>query len=1044
MLAPHLSALVLAVSGRPRFTLRRRHFSLVICLALTAAASPSSAANGIWSSTAASGSWQTTTNWLSGIVPAPRRVPRTRTRLRSTPAARRPSSVRIPIVISRTSSSTRRPRSIRSACRLATRLLLTSGGEIQIASTFSGVGVSEGVGAPLKLEGSYTFADNATINSDSLSFGGAITSGAAGTQTLTVSGGGNITINGMIGGGTGTIALTKNGAGTLTLGGNNTFTGGVTINAGSVTVSNSGALNSATPNAVVFGPGGSGELDLGVSVTVSGLTETNVFATWIVYGSGTSPTTLTVNNSVNNNFAGHLEDNTSSLALVKGGVGTLTLSSNNGFSGGVTINAGTLQINAPAALGSPGQNIVTFGAGSTGTLDLNGFSATIGGLNTNSLVGTPVVTNSINVPRTLEVQVASGNSTYAGVLQDGPTSGSLVLLKTGSGTLTLSGANTFTAPVNINGGTLAISGGSLAADVRNQATFNYYGGTFAGRLFNSGTVNVFSDFTAGNGMENDSNLSIGPGESITLAGAGLDNEGTLSMTGVALNLSTTGANVNRGNINLSTVLSLAGGAALTNSGSIALNGGVVTDASGTLTNTFGGAVSGVGTIQCVFANSGGLVSVGGGALNITQPFNNNGIVQLTAFTANLGGGAINNTGAIQGFGNVGNAVTNTGTIEPIGGTLFLSGTLLNSSGGLIRVGAGNKLLVVHGLLASAGIVNLTGGTFDNNGQPLNNLGQISGFGVFASGGTGLDNNGSITFSGGITTVNGPVTNENGKTIVVAYNPAIFTGLVTNNGGGTFNIINTTAVFAGGSSGAFSGTFTNNANSAFSLGGSGVLEVDGAPSLGAASSMAVGGTTTLRFKPTAGAASVASGVTASVAAGATLELAGTVSALSSGPNRVNIANNSSSAGIVVSGTHQQVGNIDGSGTTQVNAGSDLTADHIIQSALIIGGAAGSPAVVTIDASDTAGNPLISSLVGSLASTDTFGTYGSFVDSAVSDSTSAALLNPADGSSATAGQAGVPEPASLTLLIIGGFTAGGVFLRRRSGRLSWKPTSQINQG
>jgi hypothetical protein len=70
--------------------------------------------------------------------------------------------------------------------------------------------------------------------------------------------------------------------------------------------------------------------------------------------------------------------------------------------------------------------------------------------------------------------------------------------------------------------------------------------------------------------------------------------------------------------------------------------------------------------------------------------------------------------------------------------------------------------------------------------------------------------------------------------------------------------------------------------------------------------------------------------------------------------VNITNNSSApAGILVSGTHQQAGNIDGSGTTQVNAGSDLAANHIIQNALIIGGAAGSPGVVMRAGDEQAG-------------------------------------------------------------------------------------------
>jgi hypothetical protein len=71
---------------------------------------------------------------------------------------------------------------------------------------------------------------------------------------------------------------------------------------------------------------------------------------------------------------------------------------------------------------------------------------------------------------------------------------------------------------------------------------------------------------------------------------------------------------------------------------------------------------------------------------------------------------------------------------------------------------------------------------------------------------------------------------------------------------------------------------------------------------------------------------------------------------------NINNSSAAAGLLVSGTNKVVGNIDGSGTTQVNAGSDLTANHIIQNSLLIGGVAGSPALVTIAASDASGNPL----------------------------------------------------------------------------------------
>src|SRR5262249_46107563 len=124
----------------------------------------------------------------------------------------------------------------------------------------------------------------------------------------------------------------------------------------------------------------------------------------------------------------------------------------------------------------------------------------------------------------------------------------------------------------------------------------------------------------------------------------------------------------------------------------------------------------------------------------------------------------------------------------------------------------------------------------------------------------------------------------------------------------------------------SGTFTKSGTSA--------LELDGAPTLNANAALMVNGGR-LRLSNSA-AATIGTGVTAKVASGAILELAGSASALSSGSHRVNITNNSSPTGLFVTGTSQQTGDIDGSGSTQVNVGGDLTANHIIQSALVIGG------------------------------------------------------------------------------------------------------------
>jgi PEP-CTERM motif len=106
---------------------------------------------------------------------------------------------------------------------------------------------------------------------------------------------------------------------------------------------------------------------------------------------------------------------------------------------------------------------------------------------------------------------------------------------------------------------------------------------------------------------------------------------------------------------------------------------------------------------------------------------------------------------------------------------------------------------------------------------------------------------------------------------------------------------------------------------------------------------------------------------------------------------------------------------------VNAGSDLTANHIVQNALVIGGADGTPALVTIDASDASGNPLASgfALAGSVSSSAPLAAGSAGGSSAFfpggSSTEGASSLG---GASLGDGQASVPEPSSLLLMALGG--------------------------
>ena len=137
------------------------------------------------------------------------------------------------------------------------------------------------------------------------------------------------------------------------------------------------------------------------------------------------------------------------------GVGVWILSGANTFTGGVTINSGVLSLGSEGALNSTNPNAVTFGSGSTGTLALAGNSVTVSGLTTSSTPGNPVVENAGGAAAMLTVNNA-GSNTFAGVIQDGGNS-PLSLIKTGSGTLTLTGFNTFTGGLTVSSGIVALN-----------------------------------------------------------------------------------------------------------------------------------------------------------------------------------------------------------------------------------------------------------------------------------------------------------------------------------------------------------------------------------------------------------------------------------------------------------------------------------------------------------------------------------------------------------------------------------------------------------
>lgn len=161
--------------------------------------------------------------------------------------------------------------------------------------------------------------------------------------------------------------------------------------------------------------------------------------------------------------------------ITKTGNGLLILTArDNDYRGATQVQAGTLALN----LGNdrlPTATTVTLGSGAlSGTLQLNGYSQSIAGLETsgtgtaNAVIGGSGTTNSL-----LTLNQVSGTRTYQGRLGgsgllDNHANNNLGFEKTGSGSLTLGDANTYSGGTTVAAGTLvlghskALGGGGAA------------------------------------------------------------------------------------------------------------------------------------------------------------------------------------------------------------------------------------------------------------------------------------------------------------------------------------------------------------------------------------------------------------------------------------------------------------------------------------------------------------------------------------------------------------------------------------------------------
>jgi T5SS/PEP-CTERM-associated repeat protein/autotransporter-associated beta strand protein len=706
--------------------------------------------------------------------------------------------------------------------------------------TVTGANSTWNIGGPLFVgwngTGNLTIANGGLVG---LSLGGAEVGSNAGSNGTVLVTGVNSTLNASLltvgGGGNGSLTIAS--GGTVASGGNITLAQSSGSN-GTINLNSGGALQVGNTSGIQAGSGtyafnwGGGTMQ----VIGSDLT-TSINATLVPDATASTLNT----NGFNATWSGALSGNGS---LDKIGLGTLTLTANNTYGGGTTVNNGTLVLNgggishggANLTVGnlsgdnaffvvqnggkvSDNQGILGNNAGANGTATVTGTNTTwnnggalfVGGLGN----GTLTVSNGGQVSAAVATVIGDGIGT--------------------NGTVTVTGASTTLLPgtleVGLSGnGNLTISNGGTVTSTGQEI------GTY--ETGSNGTVTVTganSTWNSGGG------LTVGGGGNGTLlvsaGGLVASGQGTIgSIAGATATATVTGANSTwNSSVGLTVGVFNNGSLTISNGGLVTIGGGNLVLASssgstGTINLNSGGAlqVGGTNGIQAGAGNyafnwGGGTVQVIGS--DLTTSINATLVTDATQSTLNTNGFNATWSGGLSGNGSLDKIGLGTATLT---GNNIYTGTTTVDGGTLAVSGAGAAISAASGLtVGNNGTANLTvagGGAVSSSN--------------YASVALNSGSNGMVSVTGTNSTLTVP-----GMTVGNSGNGSVVVG-----GGGLVSAgAQGLAVgFNNGSSGALtvsSGgnlTTSGNINLAPNTGSNGTASVSGANAVLAANGLTVGG------------------------------------------------------------------------------------------------------------------------------------------------------------------------------------------------------------
>eukprot|EP01034_Spumella_vulgaris_P028446 gene28446-35298_t len=641
-------------------------------------------------------------------------------------------------------------RLVQSVSNLTLSAANTYTGETLVAGGTLTLGVANALGAAGNANNTVVeIADVATLNANGLAQRIGALQGAGtltlGTSVFTVGGNNSSTRFTGTFSSSGSGVLVKEGTGTFTLGGAVSNTGRAVVNAGTLVLDKASGTNAVNAlggvdvvaldikSGATARLAGAGQAQLGANSNVivnSGATlDTNGQSLTlnslsgsgqVINNLGNSTTVLTLGNynasfTLNTLLANGGAGATGLIALSKVGSGTLTLGVAQSYSGVTTVHAGSITFSA-ANLASRSSDVVLNTSTNVG-FNLAGFAQSVGSIAGNGAIALGAAT--------LTVGGTDASTRYTGVISGA--GGALV--KTGSGTLVMTGAQTYTGSTTVSAGTLQLADGAALTLPATSAVVNNARLVFS----SSSALSLAANWISGTGTL----VQRGTGV-LTFNGANSYSGGTVLEAGT-IALATSDAALGTGSLQVQANASLkaATGAARTlgNAVSVASGAALTLDAAAASLQ-MSANVGGAGSLVVLNSGVNAAILAGDASLTGAVTVNAGGTLQVGAggSSGSLNASGINNAGTLK-FSRSNNSifaapVSGTGVVTKEGaGALTVSGVwshtgATNVNGGSLVMGAAQRLSASSAVaVAAASVLDLA--SFSQTLSTLSGSGAVT-------------------------------------------------------------------------------------------------------------------------------------------------------------------------------------------------------------------------------------------------------------------------------------------------------------------------------